>query len=107
MIKSEDISGIIHSVPATVTDTQRNYKLPWLEWLLLQANTPIIRNYEVKIGPNPNSRTGMGVMVESNSNWRVPPEFAGSEKNNWTTRAISRIENQLPKVFESNIIKYI
>lgn len=107
MIKSDDIDGIIHTDPATVTDNNKGYKLPWLDWLLLQANSPIVRNYEVKIGPNSQSRTGMAIMVESNKNWRVPPEFAGNAKDNWTTRAISRIENQLPKIFENNIIKNI
>ena len=107
MIKSDDINGIVNTDPATVTDSQKGYRLPWLEWLLFQSNQPIIRNYEVKIGPNSNSRTGMGIMVESNKNWRVPPEFAGSTKNNWTTRAISRIDNQLPKIFENNILKNI
>jgi hypothetical protein len=107
MIKSDDINGIINTDPAIVTDSQKGYRLPWLEWLLFQSNQPIIRNYEVKIGPNSNSRTGMGIMVESNKNWRVPPEFAGSIKNNWTTRAISRIDSQLPKIFENNILKNI
>lgn len=107
MIKSDDINGIVNTDPAIVTDSQKGHRLPWLEWLLFQSNQPIIRNYEVKIGPNSNSRTGMGIMVESNKNWRVPPEFAGSERNNWTTRAISRIENQLPKIFENNILKNI
>lgn len=107
MIKSDDIDGIISTDAAIVNDTKKGHKLPWLEWLLLHSNQPIIRNYDVKIGPNPASRTGMGIMVESNKNWRVPPEFAGSEKNNWTTRAISRIDNQLPKIFENNILKNI
>ena len=107
MIKSDDINGIVNTDPAIVTDSQKGHRLPWLEWLLFQSNQPIIRNYEVKVGPNPNSRTGMGIMVESNKNWRVPPEFAGSEKNNWTTRAISRIDSQLPKIFENNILKNI
>lgn len=106
MIKSDDINGIINSESASVI-TEKGTKLPWLEWLLFHSNKPIIRNYEVKIGPNPNSRTGMGIMVESNKNWRVPPEFAGSQQNNWTTRAISRVEYQLPKIFENNILKYI
>lgn len=107
MIKSDDIDGIIYTNEAIVTDVKNNHKLPWLEWLLLHANNPIVRNYEVKFGPNANSRTGMGIMVESDKNWRVPPEYAGSEKNNWTTRAISRIDNQLSRVIENNILKNI
>jgi len=107
MIKSDDISGIINSDAAIVTDNSKGHKLPWLQWLLLNANQPIIRNYEVKVGANPYSRSGMGIMVESNKDWRVPPEFAGSQQDNWTTRAMTRVENQLPTIFENNILKYI
>lgn len=106
MIRSEDIDGIINSESASVI-TEKGIRLPWLEWLLLHSNKPIIRNYDVKIGPNPTSRTGMGIMVESSQSWRVPPEYAGTQQDNWTTRAISRVEYQLPKIFENNIIKYI
>lgn len=106
MIKSDDIDGIIHSESASVI-TEKGIKLPWLEWLLFHSNKPIIRNYEVRLGPNPSSRTGMGIMVESNKNWRVPPEYAGMQQDNWTTRAISRVEYQIPKIFENNIIKNI
>lgn len=107
MIPSADIGGVIGSSAAIVSDSAKGHRLPWLEWLLLHANKPIIRNYEVKVAPNPYSRSGMGIMVESDSDWRVPPEFAGNQQDNWTTRAVSRIENQLPTIFENNILKNI
>lgn len=107
MIPSKDIGGVIGSDAAVVNDTTKGYRLPWLEWLLLHANKTIVKNYEVKIGPNPYSRSGMGIMIESDSDWRVPPEFAGNEQDNWTTRAISRIDSQVSTVFEKNIVKNI
>jgi hypothetical protein len=106
MIGSSDMSGIIFTDMASVMD-DKGYYLPWLEWLLLRGNQIIVRNYSVNMGPNPNSRSGMAIMIPSSSNWRVPPEYAGTIQNNWTTRAIDRIEpevyNTIISTIESNI----
>jgi hypothetical protein len=42
-------------------------------------------------------------MVESDSSWRVPAEFAGTEKNNWTTRAVERIEKSLLSLIQTTM----
>jgi len=46
-------------------------------------------------------------MIDSSSNWRVPPEYAGTVRDNWTTRALSRVDSSITKIiqstFESNI----
>lgn len=94
MIQSDNISGIIGMDEATVTDNQ-GQKLPWLEWLLLRGNQIIIRNYQVRMGASPYSRTNMAVMVQSKKNWRVPMEFAGTITNNWTTRALDKVDAQI------------
>jgi len=107
MIKSDDINGIINNQSAKVVDGGRGYELPWLSWLLFQANKPIVKNFEVKIAPNPSSRTGMAIMVDSNKNWRVPPEFAGTISNNWTTRAIEKTESRILKAMQTHIEKYL
>jgi len=81
--------------PDGIVQDAKGYTLPWLKWLLTQGTAPIVKNFEVKLGPNPNSRTGMAIMVESNENWGVPPQFAGVKDNNWITRAISSINEDL------------
>jgi hypothetical protein len=95
MMKSDDMGGVIYLDSASVVDSQKGYTLPWLEWLLYENNRPIVKRYSVEYTSSPYSRSGLAVMVPDSSNWRVPPEFAGSTKNNWTTRAISRIENTI------------
>lgn len=85
----------IDSPNAFVTDTKGGYSLPWLEWLLLKGTAPLVKNYSVILGPNKFSRTGMALMVESNKNWRVPSEFAGSQSNNWASRALDKIEDKI------------
>ena len=102
MLESATLGGVITSSPAYVTDVI-GYSMPWLEWLCLKNNALIVRNFDVKYGSDPNSRTGMAIMVPSNDSWRVPPEFAGSKDKNWTTRAIERVESQVYDIIQKNI----
>lgn len=101
MMKSDDLGGVIYDESAFVNDTTRGYQLPWLQWLLLKGNQTIVENYSVKIGSNPNSRTGNAIMVASNKSWRVPTEFTGTQENNWTTRAISAAEDDIITILQT------
>lgn len=107
IINNQDYGGALNDPSAFVNDTERGYALPWLEWLLLKGNAVIIKNYEVQFGSSPKSRSGNALMIQSSSSWRVPPEFAGTVRDNWTTRALSRIDDQITnliqKTFESSI----
>lgn len=107
MIPSDNFGGALNDQSANVVDEDRGYSLPWLEWLLLKGTDIIVRNYEVKFGSNPNSRSGDAIMVTSSKNWRVPPEFVGTQRNNWTTRAIESAEedliNNIQSIVERNL----
>jgi hypothetical protein len=100
IINNQDY-GALTDPSAFVNDTERGYSLPWLEWLLLKGNTILVRNFEVEFGENPRSRSGNAIMIGSTSNWRVPPEFAGTIRDNWTTRALSRIDQDIIKLVQS------
>lgn len=100
-LERTSMGGLIDDSSALVSDS-KGYSLPWLKWLLYDGNNPIIRNYEVKIGPNSHSRTGMAIMIESKKNWRVPPAFAGTINNNWVIRAIDRISGNITKVIRES-----
>jgi hypothetical protein len=102
-IKSDNISGLTADLDAIVSDDIRGYKLPWLEWLLLRGADNIVKNYEVSFGPSPYSRSGMAIMKSSSGSWRVPPQFAGTAKSNWTTRAISKVENDIKNTIIQSI----
>lgn len=103
-IQSDNISNVIYSNEAYVTDS-KGYSMPWLEWLLLRGNSVLVKGYDVEYGPSPYSRSGDGIMVKSSSDWRVPPEYQGKVDNNWTTRAIDRLDNQISKIIKKNIEK--
>lgn len=103
LMQSSDLGGVIYEDIAMVTDEKNGYSLPWLEWLLLKGNSPIIKGYSVKFGNNSNSRTGDAIMISSNSSWRVPTEFVGSQTDNWTTRALAQIEDKIMNLIQSSI----
>lgn len=100
-----DYADVLYTDYALVIDSTRGYSLPWLEWLLLEGNKTIIDKYEVIIGPNQYSRTGNALMKPSNRSWKVPSTYAGTASDNWITRAIDSvtddIENLLNKAFQS------
>lgn len=101
LINNQDYGGALSDESGQVVDNTRGYSLPWLEWLLLKGNQIIVRDFEVKLGANPRSRSGDAVMVPSSSNWRVPPQFAGTVRENWTTRALSKIDDKIINIIKS------
>jgi hypothetical protein len=108
MIKDDFSDVLAFTSASTVYDTSSGAELPWLQWLLLDGSKILVRNHYVKIGPNRNSRTGMAVMAESKSqNWRVPSEYAGTKNNNWVTRALSTINNEISDIIEKEIVSNI
>lgn len=107
IINNQDYGGALADYSGQVIDNDRGYNLPWLEWLLLRGNQIIVKNYEIKLGKNSRSRSGDAIMVSSLSNWRVPPKFAGTVKDNWTTRALSTMETKLTNLIRSTFEKNI
>ena len=60
--------------------------LHWMDWLLKRGDSIIIVNYQY----DPKSgvgRSGLGHMIGGGA-FRVPPQFSGTEKNNFITRAL-------------------
>lgn len=77
--------------------------LHWLDWLLLRGDTIIIVDYQY----NPKTglgRSGLGNMIEGGS-FRVPPQFSGSDDDNFITRALlsSTAESEIFKILEGAI----
>jgi len=102
MIRS-DYSDVL-SLEASNVTTEKGQVLPWLQWLLLFADKQIIKDYEVKVGSYPNSRSGNAVMKKNMSaRWGVPSAFAGSVDNNWITRSIDSVENDIFQILEQSL----
>jgi hypothetical protein len=107
IIKS-DFSDILSLPAAVVVDSTSGSIIPWLQWLLIEGNQILIRDYKLRMGPNSRSRTGNAIMVSSTKdNWRVPPQFAGTINNNWVTRAIDRLDDSILTYIEKELERHI
>ena len=81
-------------------------EIDWLSWLLTKGDSVIVSNfhYEPKVGKG---RSGKGSMREKGS-WRVSPAYAGTEQDNFITRAlqsketVKAISRVIQKAIEKN-----
>lgn len=91
------------SLPAasyTYSSARTEGDIPWLKWLLIEGDKRIIQQYTFK-PVRKGSRTGLGIMVGTpQGGWRVPPEYAGTELNNFATRALDKIDSSIDKIVE-------
>lgn len=91
-----DFEDVLGSEAAYVIDGIRGYSLPWLEWLLLKGNAPIINQHIIVFGASSRSRTGGAIMRSTKrGDWGVPGEYSGDISNNWITRSIDRSSSQI------------
>jgi|TARA_B100001094_G_scaffold333466_1_gene412972 hypothetical protein len=104
MIQS-DYSDVLSSA-AAVVNTEKGSQLEWLRWLLLFGDKEIIKDYDIKFGSNPRSRSGNAIMVgKTGSRWGVPSSFAGTANKNWITEAIDSVEDQVFRLLEQSLRK--
>jgi hypothetical protein len=98
----DDFIDII-SIPAGQVVTDKGQSLPWLEWLLIEGDRIIITDFEIQMGPSPYSRAGDAIMIPKKAGvWRVPPQFSGTQTNNWITRAVDDASTFLESLFISS-----
>jgi len=67
--------------------------IPWLEWLLTLGDAVILANFGVEYGPF--GRTGRAHMTPNSKPFKVNSSFSGSPDNNFITRAIQSVSNQI------------
>lgn len=86
--------------------TEKGTPLPWLHWLLFEGTKPIVNNYVFR--PSGFGRTRSGVMVfRESAAWSVPKAFAGTEDNNFATRALGTIQDEIDVIVRREITKVI
>ena len=77
-----DYSDVLN-LPAALQTTKKGQNLPWLDWLLIQGDKVIIKEYDLVVGKG---RAGNTIMRRNVAGkWSVPSSFAGTPNNNWIT----------------------
>jgi len=96
-----DFSDVVNLRLAHIDRATIGATIPWLEWLLLEGTATLVDNYEVFIGPNNRSRTGSAIMKASEGDsWSIPSEFAGTIGDNWITRAIDSMKDNVQELLK-------
>lgn len=99
-----DYSDVLSTDDAIYT-TSNNQVIEWLRWLLLEGDRRIIRGYQIGGDLHNKSRTGLGRLMwasKQGRSWGVPPQFAGTKNNNFVTRTIDDIEQQLDLLIQDH-----
>lgn len=77
--------------------TSKGTPLRWLEWLLIEGDKIIITGY--KYNPEGKGRSGGGTM-EAGGSFRVRPDYAGTEDDNFITRSFKGREKEIANIFK-------
>lgn len=95
-----DVIGL----PSASLTTAKGDRLDWLEWLLLFGKKTIIKDYNVVFGNFRTSRTGQAIMRPTiQGKWSVPTEYAGTIKDNWITRIIDGLDDEINNILIKNL----
>lgn len=101
----QEILGISE---ASYISPEHGYQIDWLRWLLMEGSHLIVADYQYLGILSPEySRTGLGFMVKSKKGWRIPEEFAGTDSDNWITKALETLEEPIANVLQREIQRNI
>jgi len=100
-IKSIFVSELESSPLASVL-TNKGKELHWLNWLLVCGDSIVIEGFHYGL-PNSYERKHFsregGLMYKGNQ-WFVPPQYSGDDTNNFITRSLQGIEDDIGKTIE-------
>lgn len=81
--------------------TEHGDNLPWLEWMLLRGAAAIVLDYEIGLGLG---RAGQNIMIKNtSSSWSIPPQFSGLKDDNFITRALAPLHQEIADFMERQI----
>lgn len=101
-IKLDELSG----VPGASYDSEGGL-VDWLNWLLTKGTQVVVEGYEVlstiKVSEDGEadqaydhkSRSGGGFMIETGGSYRVDPSHSGTSTDNFVTRSIKSVRNEI------------
>ena len=104
-ILRQDYSDVL-LLPESAYDSvgpRGTFIIEWLRWLLLEGDKTIA-NYFFMPGNMRQSRTRLGIMVnKQGGRWSVPPQFRGTEKDNFVTRALADLDKAIDSIVQMEI----
>lgn len=87
-------------------------EIPWLRWLLEAGAEILVRDWTISFDlvdvSRGHSRSQKAIMVETPAGyWQVPANFQGTRDNNFVTRALEGIDEEIRVVIQTEVYKRI
>jgi hypothetical protein len=103
--KSATFSSLVASPKASYT-TEKGKTIKWLDWVLLKGSREIILGYSFLSKQSKASRTGYGIMIKKRlESWSVPEDIAGTYKDNFLTRALDELGEEIEIILKEEFEK--
>jgi hypothetical protein len=103
--KSATFSSLVASPKASYT-TEKGKTIKWLDWVLLKGSREIILGYSFLSKQSKASRTGYGIMIKKKlESWSVPEDIAGTYKDNFLTRALDELGEEIEIILKEEFEK--
>lgn len=105
--------GYSSALSNTVSEIQsKGGTVFWLQWLLLAGNNVLVKDYSVVYNLNSisrkSSRSGEALMkFKSGDTFKVDARFAGTDDDNFITRGLKSIEDDIMNILWDEISKHI
>lgn len=92
-----DYSDVLN-LPSISFISEGGFNIEWLRWLLFEGDTKIISTHSFVMSSSVirYSRTGTGIMKKG-VGWGVPSIYSGTSGDNWLTRALDKIDENIIK----------
>lgn len=98
------------NLPGATYVSENGHRVPWLEWLMLYGDQVILTDHHVKFDLNSYefkySRTGLSLMQHGGT-YRIPSEYSGVAGNNFVTRALINIKEDIEHLIVNEVQRAI
>ena len=107
---AENYEDVLSLPEASFNYTSRKGQktLEWLRWLLLEGSQVIVSDHQyIEDSRRGRSRTGLGIMIKRRGGWKIPVQLAGTDGDNFATRALEGIQGDIDTIIRQELTKVL
>ena len=103
-----DPLGSITDIPSGSYDSN-GHSIEWMDWLLTRGSQIVVGGFEsvFALSSAEESRSGLGFMIKTGGDFRVDPQFAGTQDNNFLTEIVNGSRVLIENIIKEEINKVI
>ncbi len=94
------------SLPIAQYESENGFDIPWLQWLLLEGRSPVVRKYKIQFNRPKSSRTDDAIMrMYGAGEWAVPAAHAGDREKNFITENLDELKDEIAGMVQKGLMK--